>query len=229
MFNIKKLVNVIITFIIIAIIGIAVYKDFDTIKTWPIIKDFFTVKETNRVVVENEKTKYTAAKKTNDDVLGWLSWDAVSLDIPVVGTNDNNFYLLRNAQSRYDGIGAAFLDKSNRGELKKVNVIYGRNAKGVFDGLKQIFDMDDARKIYLFDGQKTREYTVFSAYKSKSGKEDFDSGLTGPDEISKLVKHLKSKGSHQWDVKGKNELLILCSYKSQLDNIQNVICALRTK
>lgn len=229
MFNIKKLINVIITIIIIAAISIAVYRDFDTIKQWPVIKEFFTVKETNTAVVENEKTKYNAARKANDDVLAWLSWGAVSLELPIVGTNDNNFYLLRNAGSRYDGFGAAFLDRANRGELNKVNVVYGRTTKELFGNFNQLFKMDDLSKINMYDGKIVREYTVFCIYKSKDGNEEFNTDISKPGDIDTLIRQLKAKSTHKWNVSGKNELLILCSYKNNLDGIQNVVAAIRTK
>jgi len=226
--HVKRLINVIIVIIIIVIISVFVAANFNTVKTWPVVKDFFEQKVEEGIPVKTEETIFRDAKRKNMNVIGLLSIGNLISDLVITGTNDNNYYLGRNAEKRYDGIGSAFLDESNNGVLEKVNVIYGRNKDSLFGRLDRITN-ENTEPVYLFDGKKKRKYSIFSVYKSKTGREYFDSSLTDGKDIARIKKTLEKKSIEKFlqAQNQKNEILILCQFNSNLSQISKVVCAVR--
>ncbi len=76
----------------------------------------------------------------NEDVVGWIKIGAVGVDIPIVQTTDNEFYLNNDIDKKKSTTGWVFVDTRNNIEHLGTNtVIYGHNVRGRHLGLMKKF------------------------------------------------------------------------------------------
>lgn len=115
---------------------------------------------------------FTDLKKRNSDIVGWLKVDAVNINIPIVQTTDNDFYLSHDIDKKPNQLGWVFVDARNDLEFMGTNtVLYGHNAsnKQMFGSLKDIFEVkkdevDKAKIIQLTTPSKQRVFEIVSVY-----------------------------------------------------------------
>lgn len=91
------------------------------------------------------KADYAYLYAANQDFVGWLKIDNTSLDIQVVQSNDNDYYLKRDFYKNSNRYGCPFMDyKNNTKELDDNTLIYGHH-------------MSDGSLFANLDGFKTLE------------------------------------------------------------------------
>lgn len=106
----------------------------------------FKLYEYNRYKAENEKlakgyvtesdNKLKAPisvnfdKMENEDVVGWLYCENTPINNPIVIAEDNDYYLHRQLDGKYNFAGTLFVDYRNKADFSDFNtVIYGHNMK----------------------------------------------------------------------------------------------------
>lgn len=68
--------------------------------------------------------------ETNGDIIGWLYCEGTPINLPVVQSTDNTYYLNRMYDRTGNGSGTLFADYRNAGDFSDNNtVIYGHNMK----------------------------------------------------------------------------------------------------
>lgn len=120
-----------------------------------------------------EETPYVSPYTfTDDNVVGYLSSDALPQDYPVAIGEDNSFYLDHNINGDYDILGSIFMDYRNRKQgfdfEDQVTIIYGHNntlSKTMFSSLTNYQDPDFYKEhptftYYTRDG--AYEFEVFA-------------------------------------------------------------------
>lgn len=91
------------------------------------------------------KADYAYLYAANQDFVGWLKIENTSLDIQVVQSNDNDYYLKRDFYKNSNRYGCPFMDyKNNTKELDDNTLIYGHH-------------MSDGSLFANLDGFKTLE------------------------------------------------------------------------
>lgn len=91
------------------------------------------------------KADYAYLYAANQDFVGWLKIENTSLDIQVVQSNDNDYYLKRDFYKNSNRYGCPFMDyKNNTEELDDNTLIYGHH-------------MSDGSLFANLDGFKTLE------------------------------------------------------------------------
>ncbi|MBO5333142.1 MAG: class B sortase [Clostridia bacterium] len=91
------------------------------------------------------KADYAYLYAANQDFVGWLKIDNTSLDIQVVQSKDNDYYLKRDFYKNSNRYGCPFMDyKNNSKELDDNTLIYGHH-------------MSDGSLFANLDGYKTLE------------------------------------------------------------------------
>ena len=72
--------------------------------------------------------KYRALYNQNQDFVGWIRIPGTSVNHPVVKAADNDFYLHRGLDKKYDVRGTVFMDyRDHIDELCKNTILYGHN------------------------------------------------------------------------------------------------------
>lgn len=113
-------------------------------------------------------------KKKNEDIVGWLRVQSVNIDIPVLQTNNNEFYLTHDIDKKNNNAGWVFLDTRNKLDYIDMNtVFYGHNLKNrQFGLLKQLLKDDvnskkNADLIQFTTVDKQMIFKICSVYVTK--------------------------------------------------------------
>ncbi len=89
--------------------------------------------------------EYCIIQKQYPDLIGWIRIDDTQVDLPVMQSTDNAYYLDKDANGMEDINGTLFLDCRNDFVKPSTNlIIYGHNMKSgaMFGGLKQYLEED---------------------------------------------------------------------------------------
>lgn len=95
--------------------------------------------------------KYALAYAKNQDLVGWLSVEGTSLQVPIVRGKDNSYYLYRDFYKNRTDYGNPFMDYQNNIKPLDYNtVIYGHNMrdKQQFGQLSEMYDTLEHAKNY---------------------------------------------------------------------------------
>lgn len=111
-------------------------------------------------VKELEETKKTAEdyflsvnfvplREKNPEIVAWLSFPVVDIDIPVPQTTDNEYYLSHDVDRKPNRMGWVFIDaRSNIEHLGYNTVLYGHNLANLqmFGSLKKLLNVKEENK-----------------------------------------------------------------------------------
>lgn len=66
----------------------------------------------------------------NPDVVGWIYIEGTAVNYPIVKGNDNDYYLKRLVDGKYNSAGSIFMDYRNLGDFSDTHsILYGHNMK----------------------------------------------------------------------------------------------------
>ena len=113
--------------------------------------------------------------KINSDTVGWLKIKGTSIDIPIVKTVDNNYYLSHNFNKETNSLGWAFMDyRNNISSLDKNTIMYGHTYKDtlIFSSLTNVLKDDwlNNSNNYIIEFNtiyESHKWQVFSVYTEK--------------------------------------------------------------
>lgn len=192
----------------------------------------------------------------NKDVAGWLKYistDAngfLSINQPVVHTDNNDTYLTRGFDGKRSRSGTLFLDESNKvgiGATNRVNIIYGHNmASGLmFAHLnKMVTRIHYARSAPTFTYSTLYQdytYKVFAVVVADEGADPeryygyLRTAFADDADFMNYLNELRARSLYDYpvDVRANDELMILstCTNKSQVkvDDGRTAIIARRVR
>ena len=129
---------------------------------WPVKDNYSNYKNHTSSVVEDlpiNPIDFDALKAQNDDICGWINFDCLDIDYPIVCAGENKpeeYYLRRDLEGKYSTAGTIFIQKVNAVDFSDpCTVIYGHNMTNLtmFGTLKkfrekEFFDQNEYFKIY---------------------------------------------------------------------------------
>ena len=139
---------------------------------------------------------FKALKEYNPDIVGWIYCPDTSINYPVLQASDNDYYLRRMADRKYNIAGSIFMDYRSNPDLSGINaLIYGHNMKNstmfsdivsydtnnpeYFNSHPYIYYFTEEQNYILqIIGEKTAE-TNDSIFKDFESKEEMQEYLTG--------------------------------------------------
>ena len=129
------------------------------------------------------------------------------INYPVVQAKDNNYYLRRNLDKKYNVGGSIFMDYKNKLDGTDKNIIiYGHNIKdgSMFGTLENILEEEwyNNEENYIIDLTTEKEklkYQVFSVYKIKNEDYYIDTEFK-KNEFKKFIKTLKNRSIKDFDI-----------------------------
>lgn len=102
--------------------------------------------ENEQDIEQAQREKFADLLAQNSDVVGWITIPDTPIDLPVMQTTDNEFYLRHGLDKEYDNLGLPFVDYEC--DVKNIRnlIVYGHNM-GVddtdrFSSLQQYRDTD---------------------------------------------------------------------------------------
>lgn len=160
---------------------------------------------------ENEEIEYKVdfekLKEINNQIVAYLKVNGTKIEYAVVQAKDNNYYLRRNLDKKYNVGGSIFMDYKNKldGTDKNI-VIYGHNIKdgSMFGTLKNILDKEwyNNEENYIIDLTTEKEklkYQVFSVYKIENEDYYIDTKFK-KNEFKKFVNKLKDRSIKDFEI-----------------------------
>ncbi len=129
-FKILKAIIFVLALILLFVCGFRLYDYFFQLsesskQTNELIEKAITVAEGEEIPV---KVDFDELKKQNEDIIAWIYAEDTPLDNPVVQASDNDYYLRRLINGKYNIAGTLFADFRNSFDFSDLNtVIYGHN------------------------------------------------------------------------------------------------------
>ena len=129
-----------------------------------------------KAAIEESKTNihrnFSKLKSQNEDTVAWLYIPGTDIDIPIVQSEDNIYYLTHNFDKERNSMGWAFADYQNSfPNLSTNTIMYGHTYREttIFSKLKRVLDKDwqnnNNKQIITLDTEKERLiFKVFSVY-----------------------------------------------------------------
>ena len=120
------------------------------------------------------KADYAYLYAANQDFVGWLRIQNTSLDIQVVQSKDNDYYLKRDFYKNSNRYGCPFMDyKNNPNELDDNTLIYGHHMSdgslfSNLDGYKTLEGYRESPRIEFSTLYKDYKFKVFAVFLSTS-------------------------------------------------------------
>jgi len=167
--------------------------------------------ETEESLDEEYKIDFEKLKEINNQIVAYLQVNGTKIEYAVVQAKDNNYYLKRNLEKKYNVGGWIFADYKNKldGTDKNI-VVYGHNMKdnSMFGSLKNILNEEwyNNEENYVIDfitENEEQKYQVFSIYKIENEDYYIDT------ELKKFVKTLKDRSIKDFGIEVTEEDSIL--------------------
>lgn len=132
------------------------------------------------------------------DVVGWLYCAGTPINYPVVQGGDNEYYLRRMMNGKYNGSGTLFVDYRSQGDFSDWNtVIYGHNMNNdsMFGILPEYLDpefYEDHPVMYLLAPEKKFRVEILGGYVTPSDSESYTIPATKEERDALIEKAVRS-------------------------------------
>lgn len=115
---------------------------------------------------------FSKLKEKNSDTVAWLSVPGTDVDMPIVQSSDNSYYLTHDFDKKSNVMGWAFADAQNSFPILSTNTImYGHTYKmtTIFSKLKKVLEKswlnnENMQRITLDTEKERLIFKVFSVY-----------------------------------------------------------------
>jgi len=156
----------------------------------------------------DDTVDFTALAAKNPEIAGWVRLDDTAIDLPVVHTTDNSFYLTHRFDEKKNKLGTPFIDAGNAGDFSdRHTVIYGHAVRSgaLFGSLWEYenpnyYQRHPELTLYLPDG---RQYTlaVFACSRVPGLRSSIPVTFSGDDAFLALVANLRDLSAFTSSVK----------------------------
>ncbi|MFT9077787.1 class B sortase [Ethanoligenens sp.] len=171
----------------------------------------------------SKKADILSAQQKNSDVIGWLTVPGTDLDMPIVHTADNSYYLTHNLEKQTYKKGQPFLDYRNDPEnLGHNSIIYGHNMGDgqLFGELKQFKDLNFLNQhpvLYFGTADTDRYWKIFAVYTTDVNFYYINTDFPTDNDFSNLVDRMRAQSlfNTNVDVAPTDKILTLstCTYE----------------
>jgi len=213
----KKYILYFLTFLAINMIifGIVVvaYQYLVNIRQDAIINEIATIEEgSDRINLVRE------AMLQNEDTVGWIKVPNTNINMPVVQSENNDFYLYHNFRRESDQAGWAFADfRNDFPELNKNTIVYGhtfRNSRVVFSDLIRLlnanwFNNDENHYLHFITTQHEYKFRIFSVYTIEPTDDYLRTGFGDEDDYAEFLNLIQGRSLHKFNTEINNSLPII--------------------
>ncbi len=223
-----KFKRIVIIILICILLGIAV---FSVCKILSAMQKYQKSEESYRTIVSQYIELEAAEKETvpisvnfdelktsYDDVIGWIYSENTPINYPIVQGKDNDYYLRRLPNGKWDIAGSIFADFRNSPDFSDLNtIIYGHNMKNdsMFGELEKYKTQEyyDAHPVmYLFTPDKSYKILLISGYTTSADSKDTYRIPNDKNEQNAIIEKALAKSTFTTDVEiNENDRLITLS------------------
>jgi sortase B len=166
---------------------------------------------------------FDSLEEINPDVVGWIGYEGLEIDYPLVQGEDNEYYLNHLFTLERNKLGAIFLDYRNQSDFSDRNtIVYGHNMKdgSMFSSLTKYKDNAyyiDNPDLLLITKEHTYRIEFFAGLVIDGSYEsvyyDFNDDEDFTQYIDSLVQNSTFKSSVNVGVGDRIISLVTCSYE----------------
>ena len=155
----------------------------------------FPTKDSPLDVFENApfEVKFYVLFEQNEDIIAWIYAPNTPINYPIVQTSDNDYYLRRLLDGRYNFAGTLFMDYRNAADFSDWNsLIYGHNMKnetmfGSLHHYKSQAYFDEHPYLYLFTAEQNYKIRVLAGFVTSSDAEVYNAFDADAEEQRALI------------------------------------------
>ena len=169
-------------------------------------------------------------KYNNDDVKGILEIENTDYIVPVMQSNDNDYYLNHDAYGNNNYMGSIYLDYRVSIDSSRKLLIYGHNSSNIdmpFKILEEFYDKDyydNHKYVWITTSTAKKKYEIFSIYVETKDFSYMDVNFASDKDYLEHITKLKEKSMYDTgvEVSSEDEVLILqtCSTHKDYSNYQ---------
>ena len=110
----------------------------------------------------------------NGDVVGWLFCENTPINYPVLQSTDNNYYLRKMINKKYNIAGSIFMDYRSQSDMSSLNtIVYGHNMKndtmfGTFTEYKKQSYYDEHPLLWFLTPEHNYKIELIAGYVTSS-------------------------------------------------------------
>lgn len=154
----------------------------------------------------NNMIDFAKLNSINSDTVAWLSVPGTNVDYPVVQAKNNEYYLNRSFEKRYNQAGWIFADyRNNFRVLDKNNLIYGHGRVNgmMFSTLKNVLKNEwhtnqENHLITLITPTKQTKWEVFSVYRIDTTSDYLSVSFNNDKEFADFLKLIKERSVYDF-------------------------------
>ena len=163
-----------------------------------------TIENTEEKEEQELTNDFNELLKINDQTVGWLKVNNTNVNLPVVQTDNNDYYLNNNFYKKRNINGWAFMDYRNDPKsLGKNTIIYGHNGT-IFGTLKNAtlpywYRNKDNHIITFNTLSKNMQFQVFAVYETTVDFYYIDTTFNTNQEFLELVSEMKQRSYYDFN------------------------------
>ena len=172
----------------------------------------------------------------NDDLAGWIVFDNLPINYPVVYSSDNEYYLTHTFSGNVNSAGALFIDAANKKDFNEYQtIIYGHNMKNgsMFGSLKKYKDYDfykDNAYFTLCTPEVNYRYQIFSCRYVDALDELYTTGFEADDNYQNYLDKMVENSLYDTNVSVSNidKIITLstCTYSDEKRFVVQAKCVM---
>lgn len=162
------------------------------------------------VIPVNVEVDFLALRAINDDLVGWLYYEPLEINYPVVRGDDNEYYTHYTFEKEKNASGAIFMECLNKPDMSSYNtIIYGHNMRNgtMFGSLKKLLSdysiIDENPYFYVFTEEKAYMYEIVSVYITNQTSDTYNL-VNNEEEQQEYIDYVKSSSTWYWEKELKN-------------------------
>ena len=144
----------------------------------------------------------------NSDTVAWIQVNNTNINYPVVKTNNNDYYLTRSYDKKWNDAGWVFMDYRNSGNLSDKNTIiyaHSRLDKTMFGSLSKVLKADwyknkDNHIIKMSTPTENSLWQIFSVYKIEAESYYITTDFSDDNDYLEFLKTLKSRSKYNFNI-----------------------------
>jgi sortase B len=150
---------------------------------------------------------FEGLKAINSDIVGWIYFENVNINYPIVKGMDNSYYLKHTFKKEQNSAGSIFMDYRNNSEFKDLNtVIYGHNMRNgsMFGNLRQLSNEEIYKEnsyFWILTQEGKYKCEIFSLYIDESTSESYSTKFETGEDYSKYLNMITEKSIYNIGIK----------------------------
>lgn len=159
-------------------------------------------------VVTDEQIMQAVSKlrSQNDDVVGWIVFDNLDINYPIMQGADNNEYLRHTFSKKYNSAGSIFMESENTPDFEDCHtIIYGHNMKNLsmFGQLKYYKDVgfyDEHQYFTIYTEADVYRYQIFAYYDISATGDIYTIGFEHDEVFGEFVDNMAERSYYDTGV-----------------------------